>query len=103
MTYRCSECHRILRPRRYYHNDDGTYDVVLKCEVHGDGYVEWKYHNTKAMGENLNLYIKCHKPDLLKEILLFIEEKLSPYHKINKHTYQQYPKRLTVYHYHNWR
>ena len=84
--YRCKECHKILLPRRYYYKSKAE---VFKCSKHGEVYIEEKYHNqnvyVKPFTPELNLYLKCKK-DPIKDLLLYIEEKLSPHNEIYKTT-----------------
>ena len=100
MPYRCSKCHKMLAPRRYYHKSGNS---VFKCQKHGEVYIEKKYHNPKAIKylpfeDNLTLYLKCKK-DIIKDLLLYIEEKLSPHNEIYKTIHSHYPIKIKIYHY----
>ena len=81
MSYKCSKCGKRLKPKRYYHTTqeiNGVVDFALECPVHGEVYIEAKYHTRMVCSKtnNLDLYVKCEKLDLIKKFLLRVEAEL---------------------------
>lgn len=62
MTYYCTECHRILSVESTMYDDNGNINnVTLICINHGTITLDDRTLNWKALGDKLNLHIKCNK------------------------------------------